>query len=47
MTASPVRYASDGAAQVPRVVPPGQVLSDSEMLDRRIRRCPCRTCTRT
>ena len=32
MTASPVRYASHGAAQVPRVVPPGQVLSDSVML---------------
>src|SRR3984957_16390722 len=32
MTASPVGYASQGAAQVPRVVPPGQVLSDSEML---------------
>jgi putative ABC transport system permease protein len=32
MTASPVGYASHGAAQVPRVVPPGRVLSDSEML---------------
>jgi putative ABC transport system permease protein len=29
MTASPVRYASHGGAQVPQVVPPGQVLSDS------------------
>ena len=33
MTASPVRYASQGAAQVPEVVPPGQVLSDSVFLD--------------
>jgi putative ABC transport system permease protein len=32
MTASPVGYASQGAAQVPRIVPPGLVLSDSEML---------------
>jgi putative ABC transport system permease protein len=32
MTASPVRYAGPAAAQFPRVVPPGQVLSDSEML---------------
>jgi putative ABC transport system permease protein len=32
MTASPVRYAGHGAAQVPRVVPPGQVLSDSVSL---------------
>src|SRR5580692_11604997 len=29
MTASPVRYASHGGAQVPRVVPAGQVVSDS------------------
>ena len=32
MTASPVRYASHGGAQVPQVVPPGQVLSDSVQL---------------
>jgi len=32
MTASPVRYASDGAAQAPQVVPPDRVVSDSEML---------------
>ena len=29
MTASPVRYASRAGAQVPQVVPPGQVVSDS------------------
>src|ERR1700678_3224303 len=32
ITASPVRYANPAAAQIPRVVPPGQVVSDSEML---------------
>jgi putative ABC transport system permease protein len=32
MTASPVRYASHGTAQVAQVVPPGRVLSDSMML---------------
>ena len=32
MTASPVRYAGPADAQVPRVVPPELVLSDSEML---------------
>ncbi|HEX4291953.1 MAG TPA: FtsX-like permease family protein [Trebonia sp.] len=32
LTASPIRYASHGAAQVPRIVRPGQVLSDSDML---------------
>ena len=47
MTASPVRYASRGAAQVPQVVPPERVVSDSEYCSRRIRRCPCRMCTRT
>ena len=33
MTASPVRYASHGATQVPKVVPPGQVLSDSVFIE--------------
>ena len=33
MTASPVRYASHGATQVPKVVPPGQVLSDSIFIE--------------
>ena len=33
MTASPVRYASHGGTQVPQVVPPGQVLSDSVYID--------------
>jgi putative ABC transport system permease protein len=32
MTASPVRYASQGEAQVPQVVAPGKVVSDSDML---------------
>lgn len=32
MTASPVRYASRDGAQVPRVVPADQVVSDSELL---------------
>jgi putative ABC transport system permease protein len=32
MTASPVRYASHSATQVPQVVPPGKVLSGSEFL---------------
>jgi putative ABC transport system permease protein len=32
LTASPVRYASRGGAQVPQVVSPGQVVSDSGLL---------------
>jgi putative ABC transport system permease protein len=33
MTASPVRYASQGASQMPRVVPPGKVLSGSVFIE--------------
>ncbi len=33
MTASPVRYASQGNAQVPQVVSPGKVLSGSEFIE--------------
>ena len=46
MTASPVRYASSGAAQVPRSCRRTRSCPTAKC-SRRIRRCPCRMCTRT